>query len=250
LSGNGYLKLYRKITEWGWYKDNPTFKVFLHLLMKANYCQGEWLGQTVLPGQVITSSIKLADETGLTRQSVRTALNHLKSTNEITSESTNRFILVTIANWALYQSDQRESTSESTNNLTVNQPATNQQLTTIEEYKKERRKKTCISPNPPNVITDQLPLSWSSFSSELIDALNRFVEFRRSIKKPMSDHAIDLMANKLRGMANTDAERIEILNQSIMNGWQGIFQISENKSQAKATAYEDIMALAREGDGK
>jgi hypothetical protein len=64
---------------------------------------------------------------------------------------------------------------------------------------------------------------------ELNSALLAFVEFRKSIKKPMTDHAVKLLLTKLHGMSNYIPEQIEILNQSIVNGWQGIFPLKDNQ---------------------
>ena len=32
---SGWIKLHRKITEWEWYSDANTFRVFMHLLLTA-----------------------------------------------------------------------------------------------------------------------------------------------------------------------------------------------------------------------
>lgn len=65
--------------------------------------------------------------------------------------------------------------------------------------------------------------------SELKGALEEFVKFRKSIKKPMSEHAINLLMSKLAKLARTDEEKVEILNQSILNGWQGVFPIERSR---------------------
>ena len=57
--------------------------------------------------------------------------------------------------------------------------------------------------------------------------------FRKSIKKPMSDHAVKLMISKLNKMTTDVNEQIEIINQSILNGWQGIFPLKEEKKPSK-----------------
>ena len=69
---------------------------------------------------------------------------------------------------------------------------------------------------------------YSMFSDgmeDLQNALVSFVEFRKGIKKPMTDKAIDLLIGKLKGMTPFIYTQIDILNQSIMNGWQGIFPL-------------------------
>ena len=35
MANEGYIKLYRKMKKWGWYKDQNTKDVFLHLLLEA-----------------------------------------------------------------------------------------------------------------------------------------------------------------------------------------------------------------------
>jgi len=61
------------------------------------------------------------------------------------------------------------------------------------------------------------------FQQTLLD----FIGFRRKIKKPMTDHAIDLLMSELDKLAKTDDEKIAIMNQSILNGWQGVFAIKK-----------------------
>lgn len=137
---NGYLKLYRSITMWEWYKDTNTKIVFLHLLLKANWEPSRYKGYEVPKGGLVIGLKSLSKELGLSIQSVRTSLEHLKSTNEITIKSTNKFSVVTIVNWEKYQGCDDEVTNKVTHNLTNDQQTTNKQLTTEEEYKNIRTK--------------------------------------------------------------------------------------------------------------
>ncbi len=132
-----YIKLLRKLTEWEWYKDSQMVHLFIHLLLKANFSDGNFQGKKVMRGQLITGTNSLAESTGIARQSVRTCLNKLKLTNEITIESTNKNSLITIVKYNDYQSFENKPTSKTTNKITIKQPTTNQQLTTIEEGNKE-----------------------------------------------------------------------------------------------------------------
>ena len=125
MTNNGYIKLHRKLINWGWYKDSNTKAVFLHLLMIANYTESRYKGVEIHPGQAVIGRKTLAAALGMSEQKIRTALNHLKSTNEITIKSTNKFSVVTIVNWALYQSEGDNLTNELTSELTNDQPATN-----------------------------------------------------------------------------------------------------------------------------
>ena len=90
MANNGYIKLFRKMVEWEWYGDPNTKAVFLHLLLTANYRETNYRGVTLLPGQTIIGRKALAEALGMSEQNVRTSLNHLKSTTEITiKEPTN-----------------------------------------------------------------------------------------------------------------------------------------------------------------
>lgn len=65
--------------------------------------------------------------------------------------------------------------------------------------------------------------------SDLNSAICAFIEYRKKIRKPMTDRAIQLMIDKLNQMSPDIVTQIEIINQSIMNGWQGIFPLNEQK---------------------
>lgn len=71
-------------------------------------------------------------------------------------------------------------------------------------------------------------------SSELREALIEFVKFRKLIKKPMTNKALELIISKLNKIATTDRERVEILNQSIERGWAGVFVLKSDEPQARS----------------
>ena len=53
---------------------------------------------------------------------------------------------------------------------------------------------------------------------------------RKAIKAPMTSNALNLMLKKLDKLAPNDTHcdiRINILEQSIMNSWKGIFELKE-----------------------
>ena len=71
-------------------------------------------------------------------------------------------------------------------------------------------------------------------SPALAEALAAFAEHRKKLKKPMTDRAKELMLSKLSKMARTEQEQIAILNQSIVNGWQGVFPLGGERKQKQA----------------
>lgn len=99
----GWIKLHRQITEWEWYTDNNTFKVFIHLLIKANHDDRQWQGMIIKKGELVTSVRKLSDELGISVQSIRTSLNRLKSTHEVTQFPHTQFTHLSVNNYSEYQ---------------------------------------------------------------------------------------------------------------------------------------------------
>lgn len=142
MNNQGWVKLHRRLKETSFYKRSVVVHLFIHLLLSANQEKKKfyWNGEEieVLPGQLITGREELSKQTGISPQSIRTAMMVLKSTSTLTIKSTNRFSLITISKWHEYQGG---VTSKSTSNLTNNQPTTNQQLTTNKNNKNDKNEK-------------------------------------------------------------------------------------------------------------
>jgi len=102
------------------------------LLLKANYKQTQWRGQTIHPGQLVTGRKQLSEWTGLSEQQIRTFLKRLKSTSNLTIKTTNKYSIITITNWEKYQ--------ETEENQPATQPTNNQQITTSKKLRKKEVK--------------------------------------------------------------------------------------------------------------
>lgn len=63
---------------------------------------------------------------------------------------------------------------------------------------------------------------------ELRNTVYEFIKMRKAIKKPLTTRGLELMINKLYKLTTNIDEQIEILNNSIMNNWQGIFPLKQN----------------------
>ena len=109
-----FIKLYDKILSWEWYKDINTFRLFIHLLLKANYKDMSFEGHTIRRGQLVTSLPMLAAGTSLTVRQVRVSLDHLKMTGEVTSKAYPKYRVITIVRYDEYQSNGRQDGSQMT----------------------------------------------------------------------------------------------------------------------------------------
>ena len=133
---NGYIKLYRKLIQWGWYQDNVVKSLFLHCLLMASFRDFTWMGNCLKAGQFITSYKSLSEELGFSVQQVRTAIKKLESTEEITSKSTNKYTLITVMNWENYQIEDETSNTVSNNPITNEQQTNNKQITNEQQHRK------------------------------------------------------------------------------------------------------------------
>ena len=109
---NSFIKLYRSLLDWEWWDDKNVTRLFLTILLSANWQTKKWHGMTIEKGSVFTSTEHLSKKSGLTMQQTRTALNKLKSTGEITIKSTNKGTLVKVENWGKYQFMPEEITND------------------------------------------------------------------------------------------------------------------------------------------
>lgn len=106
------------------------------------------------------------------------------------------------------------------------------------EKSKSRVEKSKNSPLPPH--------RGDYYPDELLNqAFLDYLEMRKKIKKPMTDRAVDLAMKKLKELSTLPFSEsmdndtaIKILEQSIMNCWQGLFPLKENKQKAGKSDWE------------
>lgn len=137
----GYIKLFRKIQDWGWYDDPNTLALWVHLLVDANWKDNaEWHGEPIERGALITSVAKISADTGLSDRQVRTALSHLVSTGEIVMKATNKWTKITVCKYDTYQSASTDECQADDEQATSNRQAGDKQPTTLKESNKGKKK--------------------------------------------------------------------------------------------------------------
>lgn len=172
MDGN-YIKINRKILDWEWYKNEHTKNLFLHCLLKANWKDGKFEGKIVGRGSFITSIKKLSSELNLTEDEVRTALKHLIETGEVTKQTTNKYTVITVNNYGVYQEVTNQFPNKS---QTIPKP-----FPTIEEGKKERKEEynntSCLERKTSLSLADveAIPLNDGTEWSCPIDDYNEYV---------------------------------------------------------------------------
>jgi len=137
---NGWIKLHRQITEWEWYSDSNTFRLFIHLILKANHKDNNYRGKLIKQGCLVTGREKLSLETGLSVRQVRTCLERLEMTSEIAIKSSSKGTEIQIVKYKDYQFETNETTSKEPTKW----PTNDQQVTTNKKEKNDKEEKENI----------------------------------------------------------------------------------------------------------
>ena len=166
--GNGFIKIYRSMLDWEWWDDINTFRLFVTILMLANWKDKKWHGKKIKRGSLWTSLETLSDLSGLSVMQVRTSLKKLISTNEITSKVTNSGRLITVVNYARYQDYTESVTNEITNELTNEQQTDNKRITTTKEIKESKNIKNVVVSGSSDEKNFDI---WSRLSDDDIDRI-------------------------------------------------------------------------------
>lgn len=144
-----WIKIFRELLQWEWFEKAEMVQLFIYLLLKASCEDKQWQGITVKRGQLVTSNGSMRRDLKLSEQQIRTCIKRLISTGEITYQSTNRYVIITICNYDKYQENKstaNEPINEQANTLpTDEQRAINEQTTTSKEIKNIRNKEISIS---------------------------------------------------------------------------------------------------------
>ena len=102
------------------------------------------------------------------------------------------------------------------------------QLNTNNQNNKEQNTKR-IKEEEARTINDII----AEQKEELQEPLREYVKMRKAIKKPITTHGLELALKRLNELTSDTSVAVKIINQSIMNSWQGLFELKpENKTNA------------------
>ena len=230
----GWIKVHRSILNWEWYDDSNTVRVFLHLLLNAAHKPTRFRGETLKPGQLVTSRAKIAKATRLSDRAVRTALTRLKTTNEVTSQTTNRNTIITIINWHRYQLIDQPNDQQTTS-----------KRPTIKQEEEEVKKKDIYPPLSPQggeplktakekiydpahielaedfweIVSEKYPYYKRPNQNRLVDPIRKLVEvdgYTIGQVEDLADWALkdEFWEKQIRSTANLRKHFIKMLDQS------------------------------------
>jgi hypothetical protein len=223
---DGWIKLHRKFINWEWFDNNNMVKLFIYLLLNCNHQDNNWHGINIKRGQFLTSIDKLSKNLKLTNQQTRTLIGKLKMSGELTSETTNQFTILTLVNYNTYQDEKTKINKQNNDKITNEQQTTNKQTNNKQEDKKEK--------NDKNKINSSLFLN-----ENFVKIWEEWITFRKEMKKPLTETTIKKQIKHLEQFEVHNS--ILMIEQSIQNGWLGIFELKKDYKKDTIKADYSLM---------
>lgn len=181
------------------------YMALLHINNRSN-----WIEWFTAPNQVLSVL------TGLSRSGILKARNELKQRGLI--DFRERGTKATVYKLTTMSNSTQDSTQNGGQDGALNSNLNGEQnSSTLNKHKHKQKQKNIANAIQERYATDDC----------LNDAIITFIKYRKSIKAPMTARARDLMLKSLEELApGDDATKVKILNQSIMNGWKGVFTLN------------------------
>lgn len=241
----GYILMSRTLTSSSiWNKPPLYLKVWTYLLMNACYSDVGNLKR----GQIKTSIPEIQEACAYyvgyrkvtpTYKEVRSVIDFLRNPDDgqtkgnmiVTTKVTHGFI-ATICNYEVYQ-DRKTYERQCESNT--------KDARKVEQGQNKKKEKEIHKEKEINIY-DGLP-------EDLRTTLMDFEAMRKSIRKPITtDRARKLLLTKLDSLAgDDDGLKIKILEQSIMNSWQGVFPLNNQSTRASKNT-NPFLDMLEKGD--
>ena len=205
----GWIKLHRKILDNPIFRDPETLQLFIYLLLRANHKEGHrfiFNGQEIYleRGQCLTGLDRISGDTGLSFWKIRARLDLLETLKIITRKTTNRFSIVSICNYSLYQ-DSPEGKPQA-------KPQTNhKQTTTFKNLRiKEFKNLKCNDFESLSTFLSSLP-EYIDFTPEARELIAEFLNHTRASNstKIIQGGRVSDLVSRLKGIQDrTDPESL------------------------------------------
>ena len=136
---SGYVKLWRKSLKNGMMQNPELFLFWCWCLLKASHKERKIMVgyQSVLlkPGEFIFGRKMASKELHLSERNIRTNVNFLEKSENVTIKTTNKFSILSIVNWNIYQSERPTNDQQNDQQTTNKRPANDQQTTTYKNIR-------------------------------------------------------------------------------------------------------------------
>lgn len=230
LMHRGFVKLFRKTADSSIMKNAELLQLWTWCLMKATHKETSVLvGKQVVnlsPGQFVFGRKKAAEALNSTEKKIRNSMDALETMGNVCRERANKFSIITIRNWELYQDlDGYEGPTKGQQRASerANKGPTKGHKQEQQEQQ-EQKIKTKASEVP-----EWVPM----------DLFEAFKKMRREKKKPLGDLAARLAISKLDKMRTEGHDIRAVMEQTIYHCWSGFFPVKEETRAPTTEAPRD-----------
>jgi len=234
--------MYRGATIWArktiesdvfFLKPDKWFKIWFYLISRVNY---EDKGK-FKRGEALVRYADISEACGATKSQVDHAIRWLKKCQMLATRKATRGMFVTIVNYSTYQ-DLESYKSDTNGDLEAKQKRNRSDTKDKKTKKANKTKKKDSVIFPPELDTLDFRKTWDAW-----------VQFRIEKKVKLTPSTIKVQLKKLSKLPVLTATAM--INQSIEQGWQGLFQLKENcKPKPEAPKADQDIAQWEARDGQ
>lgn len=101
----GFIVLFKKLRKWRYYHNLTALGLWVYMLLEANWADQYSKDGVLVPrGSLLRSERTMAEETGVSRNTIRYWLKKFEENGEITThKTTHRYTVINIVNYSKYQ---------------------------------------------------------------------------------------------------------------------------------------------------
>ena len=186
----GYVRLWRKAFDNGLHRNHKAWALFTWIICHVTHKEIDYMAGNkkirLKAGQIVTGRKRLAEALGMSERNIRTGLLLLVNIGFLTIKATNKYSILTVVNWEIYQSDKYKATIKATSN----RPASDQQVTTKQKQENKKTKIERGATLPPESIefTKRHHELATQFGVTLSDQYERYHDWAHSKNEKRSDH--------------------------------------------------------------
>jgi hypothetical protein len=182
----GYVKIWRKIFDSQVGVNFPLFMVFVWCITRAAYKE-TWVGMKtgkgktqvhLMPGQFIFGRESAAKSLGMKPSTVRDRMEKLKNMGNIDIQSDRQYSIITIKNWELYQSDDKEvrkALKAESDRQKDSQPTGNRQATDTKKHLKNIKERKDIYSRLFDFWNEQKIIVHKQINSDMEKAMEKLL---------------------------------------------------------------------------
>ena len=248
----GWIKLHRKLLDSPIFQNEKLFKVFAYCLMKASHKEHTQLvGRRVVhlqKGQFVFGRKRASEELRLKESTVRDYVKLLEKLGTIDIKSDNKFSVITVINWAVYQNDEEISDSKNDKKPTTNQHQMDNKSTTNQQQINTNKNVK----NEKNVVVGDDFATIYNLYQENIEQIPSPITTEK-LTQDMDYYGKELVAYAIRKAALNNSHNYKFIDY-LLKDWRkrnlttikAVEQYEQQRQEQKKQSYQPKVTQSRE----